>query len=103
MSTKSPLTGDRTNETKQASFGSVFAAYNLQHEANFLANDRPKSNISFNQSTLDTNTMANAANSASELKPTFNSTPIMGLIDLAMNRNSSLTRLLAGEKMAYSL
>ena len=89
MSTKSPLTGDRTNEIKQASFGSVFAAYNLQHEANFLANDRPKSNISFNQSTLDTNTMANAANSASELKPTFNSTPIMGLIDLAMNRNSS--------------
>ena len=90
MSSKTPPPSV-THGEKPSTFGSIFAACNLQLEANFLANDRPKNNISFENNSLKSSLKQHHANFFETLKPTFMSTPMQGLIDLASDRNNLKT------------
>ena len=80
-----------TNGGKQTTFGSIFAACNAQLEHNFLENDKTNSKVSFDSNDLKSSMKTHQANFFQTLHPTFNSTSVQGLIDLASNRNSLKT------------
>ena len=90
MSYKTP-SPSVTHGEKPTTFGSIFAACNTQLEAQFLENDRPKTAISFENNSLKSSIKQHQANFFETLKPSFMSTPMQGLIDLASNRNNLKT------------
>jgi hypothetical protein len=80
-----------TNGGKSTTFGSIFAACNAQLEHNFLEKYKTNAKVSFDNDDLKSSMKTHQANFFQTLQPTFNSTSVQGLIDLASNRNSLKT------------